>query len=222
MARGKAPIQENASLFEAHARQLQEQAAIFKGGCAAAGPVHPAFLAPSDRGGPVKSAAQDRAYEIAVQWADLETSGELLRFKEKSIAPQFWLSFSARGWAIRSRRPAPTIGKWNTTSTSRTWALLMRPWGSFRGGILKRFHNFNNPGGFDYVRYQAGKGLYGHCFLKKQRLLVKVARETEMSLGSLFNALRGRIELFRQKTLLWSKRSLDPAPRLLRSNDTGL
>ncbi len=76
--------------------------------------------------------------------------------------------------------------------------------------VLKRFHNFNNPGGFDYVRYQAGKGLYGHCFLKKQRLLLKVAKEPELTFGSLFNAARGRIELFRQKALLWSQRSLDP------------
>jgi competence protein ComEC len=75
---------------------------------------------------------------------------------------------------------------------------------------LKPFHNFNNPGGFDYARYQAGKGLYGRCFLKNQRLLVKVAPGGQISLGSIFNALRGRIELFRQKTLLWSQRSLDP------------
>ncbi len=77
---------------------------------------------------------------------------------------------------------------------------------------LKRFHNFNNPGGFDYVRYQAGKGLYGRCYLKKQRLLVKLAPRSAISPGSLFNAIRGRIELFRQKTLLWSQRSLAPGP----------
>ena len=76
--------------------------------------------------------------------------------------------------------------------------------------VLKRFHNFSNPGGFDYVRYQTGKGLYGHCYLKKQRLLVKVAEGTQLSLGSLFNAIRGRVELFRQETLLWSQKSSDP------------
>ena len=41
--------------------------------------------------------------------------------------------------------------------------------------VLKRFHSFRNPGGFDYERYQAGKGLYAHCFLKDQRLLIKLA-----------------------------------------------
>ncbi|MDR3556508.1 MAG: ComEC/Rec2 family competence protein, partial [Syntrophobacteraceae bacterium] len=79
-------------------------------------------------------------------------------------------------------------------------------------GALKPFHNFDNPGGFDYARYQAGKGLYGHCFLKRQRQLVTVAPESGVSFGSLFNAMRGRMERFRQKTLLWSQRSLPPGP----------
>ncbi|MDR3569234.1 MAG: DNA internalization-related competence protein ComEC/Rec2 [Syntrophobacteraceae bacterium] len=78
--------------------------------------------------------------------------------------------------------------------------------------VLKGFHNFRNPGGFDYARYQAGKGLYGHFFLKKKGMLVKIAQEPAMSLGAACNAIRGRVELFRQKTLLWSKRSLDPGP----------
>ena len=78
--------------------------------------------------------------------------------------------------------------------------------------VLKRFHNFNNPGGFDYVRYQAGKGLHARCFLKKQQMIVKLAQEPNMSFRSIFNAIRGRMELFRQKTLLWSGRSLDPGP----------
>ncbi|MGO9532923.1 MAG: DNA internalization-related competence protein ComEC/Rec2 [Syntrophobacteraceae bacterium] len=87
-------------------------------------------------------------------------------------------------------------------------------------GALKRFHSFRNPGGFDYVLYQAGKGLYAHCFLKDQRLLIKLApgSGTRHS-GSAFepgsrmlNAVRGRIEIFRQKTLLWAQRSLDPEP----------
>ncbi len=77
---------------------------------------------------------------------------------------------------------------------------------------LKRFRSFRNPGGFDYVRYQAGKGLYAHCFLKDERLLIKIAPASGTSPGSILNAIRGRIELFRQKTLLWVQRSLDPEP----------
>ncbi len=78
--------------------------------------------------------------------------------------------------------------------------------------VLKKFHNFNNPGGFDYVRYRAEEGYYGHCFLKNQRLLIKIAPRATLSPGAIFNAIRGRIELFRQKALLWSQRTLDPGP----------
>ena len=77
---------------------------------------------------------------------------------------------------------------------------------------LKRFRSFRNPGGFDYVHYQAGKGLYAHCSLKDERLLIKIAPPSGTSFGAIMNAVRGRIELFRQKTLLWAQRSLDPEP----------
>ena len=77
---------------------------------------------------------------------------------------------------------------------------------------LKRFSNYKNPGGFDYVLYQAGKGLNAQCFLKHQSLLVKLAPAPGAYAGSIINALRGRIELFRQKTLLWSQNSMDPSP----------
>ncbi len=77
---------------------------------------------------------------------------------------------------------------------------------------LKGFHSFRNPGGFDYVRYQAGKGLYAQCFLKDERLLIKMAPASAAFPRSMLNAIRGRIDLFRQKTLLWAQRSLDPEP----------
>ncbi len=84
---------------------------------------------------------------------------------------------------------------------------------------LKRFRSFGNPGGFDYVHYEAGKGLYAQCFLKDERLLMKIAPASgTRHSGSAFepesrilNAIRGRIELFRQKTLLRAQRSMDPA-----------
>ncbi len=86
--------------------------------------------------------------------------------------------------------------------------------------VLKRFRSFRNPGGFDYVHYEAGKGFYAQCFLKDERLLIKIAPASgTRHSGSVFepesrilNAIRGRIELFRQKTLLWAQRSLDPEP----------
>ena len=77
---------------------------------------------------------------------------------------------------------------------------------------LKRFRSFRNPGGFDYARYQGGKGLYAQCFLKDERFLIKMAPESGLSLHSIFNAIRSRIELFRQKTLLWARKSMDPEP----------
>jgi competence protein ComEC len=79
-------------------------------------------------------------------------------------------------------------------------------------GVLKRFSSYRNPGGFDYVSYQAQRGLNAQCFLKDERFLIKLAPEPETSLVSILNALRSRIELFRQKTLIWAQKSMDPAP----------
>ncbi len=107
--------------------------------------------------------------------------------------------------------------------------------------VLKRFRSFRNPGGFDYVNYEAGKGLYAQCFLKDERFLIKIAPESLIShgdpvdaglisvlrhpssvirhpssvlrsLSSALRSIRGRIDLFRQKALLWAQRSLDPEP----------
>ncbi len=88
---------------------------------------------------------------------------------------------------------------------------------------LKRFRSFRNPGGFDYAHYQAEKGLYAHCFLKDERFLIKLAPASGTSFGDpkdfgrisvlrpLSSVLRS-IELFRQKTLLWAQKSMDPEP----------
>ena len=79
-------------------------------------------------------------------------------------------------------------------------------------GVLKRFRNYKNPGGFDYVLYQAERGLNAQCFLKDERFLIKLSPKPRTSLASILNAARGRIELFRQKTLQWAQKSMDPAP----------
>jgi competence protein ComEC len=77
---------------------------------------------------------------------------------------------------------------------------------------LKSFSSFKNPGGFDYVRYQAEKGLYAQCFLKDERRLIKVAPPPESLRGLVLKWIRGRIDLFRQRTLLWVQSSMDPEP----------
>ncbi|MGC9967600.1 MAG: DNA internalization-related competence protein ComEC/Rec2 [Syntrophobacteraceae bacterium] len=79
-------------------------------------------------------------------------------------------------------------------------------------GVLKRFRSYKNPGGFDYVLYQAERGLNAQCFLKDERFVIKLSPPPGTSPVSILNALRGRIELFRQKTLIWAQKSLDPAP----------
>ncbi len=53
------------------------------------------------------TAAQDRAYEIALHWADLESSGELVQFKEKSIAPQFLGEFFGEGLGYQVKMASP-------------------------------------------------------------------------------------------------------------------
>jgi competence protein ComEC len=76
--------------------------------------------------------------------------------------------------------------------------------------ILKPFRSFRNPGGFDYSRYQAEKGFHAQAYLKDANLLVKLAPEPGFHPLSELNSLRGRIDLFRQKALIWFRKTLDP------------
>jgi hypothetical protein len=55
----------------------------------------------------LRSAAQDRAYEIAVQWADLETAGHLPQYKEKSISGQFLGQFFGEGLGYQVKTASP-------------------------------------------------------------------------------------------------------------------
>jgi competence protein ComEC len=119
-------------------------------------------------------------------------------------------------WAIRGDRKVPLnsgvllgLPRKNTANP----ALFLVPGDRvlFRG-VLKVFRSYKNPGGFDYALYQAERGLDAQCFLKNERFLIKLAPAPETSPVSILNGLRGRIELFRQKTLMWAQKSMDPAP----------
>ena len=55
----------------------------------------------------MKSAAQDRAYEIALHWADLESNGHLPQFKEKSIDSQFLDQLFGEGLGYQVKTASP-------------------------------------------------------------------------------------------------------------------
>ncbi len=77
---------------------------------------------------------------------------------------------------------------------------------------LKRFSNFNNPGGYDYVRSQAERGLYARASFQDDRFLVRLAPERESPFHSLLHRARGGLDRFRQDALFWLRDSLpDPA-----------
>ena len=90
-------------------RRLRRQRALFI----------PRFLREAAASFQLKGAASDRAYEIAVQLGRPGNERASPRSTRKSrSAPNSWTRSSARDWAIRSRRPAPTTGNWNTSSAS--------------------------------------------------------------------------------------------------------
>jgi hypothetical protein len=109
MAQRKEPLPVDPNLFDAHARllleqlrnlqrRLRRQRALFI----------PRFLAKATVDVRLTTtAAQDRAYEIALHWADLESSGELMQFKEKSIAPQFLGEFFGEGLGYQVKTASP-------------------------------------------------------------------------------------------------------------------
>lgn len=73
---------------------------------------------------------------------------------------------------------------------------------------LKRLHNFNNPGGYDYVRSQAERGLYARSYLIDDRFLVKLTADSRTLPASLLGEARTRLERFRQRALTWLQRNL--------------
>src|SRR6266566_3350419 len=101
MARRKTRTYAGPGLFEEQERQLsrrtRRQRALFI----------PRFLREAAANRQLSGAAQDRAHEIAIRWADLETSGHLPRFKETSIDTQFLdqLFGEGLGYQVKTANP---------------------------------------------------------------------------------------------------------------------
>ncbi len=76
---------------------------------------------------------------------------------------------------------------------------------------LKPFRSFKNPGAFDYVRYQAGKGFQAQAYVRDEHYLVKILPEDLgiFPISAMYSMRRG-IEQFRQEALHWLRRTLDP------------
>lgn len=72
----------------------------------------------------------------------------------------------------------------------------------------KPFHNFNNPGGFDYVLYQAQRGLNAKASIPDDGWLVRAAEKK--SFWDFLSKIRKKIELFRQESLFWIQAQLPP------------
>lgn len=77
---------------------------------------------------------------------------------------------------------------------------------------LKRFHNFENPGGFDYVRSQAERGLFARAHLADDRSLIKLASEPSPFYSTFLRFLGSRLDRFRQEALFWLRKNLDSDP----------
>lgn len=73
---------------------------------------------------------------------------------------------------------------------------------------LKKFHNFNNPGAFDYVQHQAERGFYAHAHATDDRFFVKLAAAREFPLKRLMRIIRSRLDHFRQTALYWLQTQL--------------
>ena len=75
---------------------------------------------------------------------------------------------------------------------------------------LKRFHNFNNPGGYDYVRSQAERGFYARAFVADPRFLIKAVPEPGPVPSVVLRFVKSRLDRFRQGALCWLQSSLEP------------
>ena len=73
---------------------------------------------------------------------------------------------------------------------------------------LKRLHNFDNPGGYDYVRSQAERGLYARAYVTDDRFMVKLKEHSRTFPASLLQESRAGLEHFRQRALIWLRHNL--------------
>jgi hypothetical protein len=101
MARRKNRIDNGPSLYEEEERHLtrrtRRQRALFI----------PRFLTEAGANRQLAGAAQDRAHEIALRWAGLETDGQLSKYKETSIDTQFLdqLFGEGLGYQVKTTNP---------------------------------------------------------------------------------------------------------------------
>jgi len=116
MARRKLRTPDGPSLYEyqerTETRRLRRQRALFI----------PRFLQEAAKTSLLSGADQDRAYAIAVRWADLESSGHLAKHKETSIDTQFLdqlfgegLGYGVKtthptGWELEHKFTVPGVG----------------------------------------------------------------------------------------------------------------
>lgn len=72
---------------------------------------------------------------------------------------------------------------------------------------VKPLRGFGNPGGFDYVRVQAEKGIYGRAFVANDHSLVRLRESAVSGTGSCLTqwGLTAFFEGFRQDARLWLK-----------------
>ena len=75
---------------------------------------------------------------------------------------------------------------------------------------LKPLHNFNNPGGYDYVRSQAERGINARAYVADDRFVVKLALTSDAFPMSVLKTARSGLERFRQRALLWLQGNLPP------------
>ena len=75
---------------------------------------------------------------------------------------------------------------------------------------LSPFHNFNNPGGYDYVLNQAEQGLYARAHVASQDQLLKLAPTTRSGLVRWIRAMQRRLDGFRQNALFWLREKTHP------------
>jgi len=101
MARRKSRIPDGPGLYEEQERRLsrriRRQRALFI----------PRFLREAASNVQLKDAAQDRAYDIALRWAELETRGHLPQYNETSIDTQFLDQLFGEGLGYQVKTTSP-------------------------------------------------------------------------------------------------------------------
>jgi competence protein ComEC len=75
---------------------------------------------------------------------------------------------------------------------------------------LAHFHNFNNPGGYDYVLAQGRRELYGRAYIPDDRLLIKTSQGRRAFPFSLIDRTLQGLEQFRMDSLKLLQTNLNP------------